>query len=325
MEFSIEDLEDEETIPSVIKINDQYLPLNLGYQNTFELKELVGGGFPELLIYSEDYCQAYCGTKTYIVNIDSEKGFVLSDLGIDVSVISATGKVVYFSGESENEKTFEYQYPKGTNDLYIYEMIFDDEGNCFNKIESLIYDNRTGFTKNKIMKKLPAICAACFVGEMLVSINEFEKKPISELQVGDKILTYDFKLGVNKEAIIEEMIQVNHGHFIDYIFDHETITATPDHPFYLENKGWASSNPESTSNRYKNYSNVAQIEINDEFILINGKIAKLQSINHIYKNCESYTISKLSDGNSFYVNNMLVGTEEIIQNVKFRNKMVKRK
>jgi len=324
-EFSIENLEDEEKIPAVIQINDQYLPLNLGFENTFQVKELVGGALPELLIYSVDYCQAYCGTRTYIVNINAEQGFVLSDLGIDVSVISAKGKVEYYSSESENTETFEYEYSKEANDLYIYNTMLADTFECFNAIIALTYNNRTGYNFNKIMKKLPAVCVACFVGNMSVSINNYEKRPISELKVGDKILTYDFELGKNKEVIIEEMIQVKHGHFIDYVFDHGTITATPDHPFYAQNKGWASSNPESTSNHYKNYSNVAQIAINDEFILNNGEKVKLQSIIHFNKNCDSYTISKLSDGNSFYVNNVLVGTEEIIPNSMIRNNLIKRK
>ena len=310
----ISDDEYEVSFPSLIKVNDQYLTLNLGQEPRFEIKELVGGQFPELLIYSElDNCQAYCGTNTYIVNISLDKGFVLSDLGTDVSVIEPTGKVEYFSSDSETEENFEYQYLNGPNDLYIYNHYGMQEGeNCYNFIEKLNYNEHTGFTKKQIMKKLLVECAACFTGQMEVNLNEIQKKPISELKVGDKVLTFDFEKGQNKEVIIEEMIQVKHIHFITYIFDHDTITATPDHPFYLENKGWASSDPKATTNRYKNYPNVGQIAINDEFTLRNGKKAILRAMNHLNETNESYTISKLSEGTSFYINDVLVGTEEII-------------
>ena len=313
-QWEISDDEYEVSFPSLIKVNDQYLTLNLGTQITFEIKELVGGQFPELLIYSEDHCQTYCGINTYIVNISLDKGFVLSDLGAFVSVIEPTGKVEYFSSDSETLENFEYQYLNGPNDLYIlYHHGIAEEGeNCYNFIEKLNYNEHTGFTKKQIMKKLLVECAACFTGQMEVNLNEIQKKPISELKVGDKVLTFDFEKRQNKEVTIEEMIQVKHIHFITYIFDHDTITATPDHPFYLENKGWASSDPKATTNRYKNYPNVGQIAINDEFTLRNGKKAILRAMNHLNETNESYTISKLSEGTSFYINDVLVGTEEII-------------
>ena len=323
-QWEISEDEDEVSFPSLIKVNDQYLTLNLGPQTTFEIKELVGGQYPELLIYSQDHCQTYCGTNTYIVNISLDKGFVLSDLGIDLSVIDPIGKVEYFSSDSETEENFEYQYLNGPNDLYIYDYfngIVEGE-NCYNFIEKLNYNEQTGFIKKQIMKKLLVECAACFTGQMEVNLNEIQKKPISELKVGDKVLTFDFEKGQNKEVIIEEMIQVKHVHFITYVFDHDTITATPDHPFYLENKGWASSDPKATSNRYKNYPNVGQIAINDEFTLRNGKKATLRAMNHLNETNESYTISKLSEGTSFYINDILVGTEEIMFKDNKKNKII---
>ena len=323
-QWEISDDEYEVSFPSLIKVNDQYLTLNLGQEPRFEIKELVGGQFPELLIYSElDNCQAYCGTNTYIVNISLDKGFVLSDLGTDVSVIEPTGKVEYFSSDSETEENFEYQYLNGPNDLYIYNHYGMQEGdNCYNFIEQLNYNEHTGFTKKQIMKKLHVVCVACFTGQMEVNLNEIQKKPISELKVGDKVLTFDFEKRQNKEVTIEEMIQVKHIHFITYIFDHDTITATPDHPFYLENKGWASSDPKATSNRYKNYPNVGQIAINDEFTLRNGKKATLRAINYLNETNESYTISKLSEGTSFYVNDILVGTEKIMFKDNKKHKII---
>ena len=317
------DDEDAVSFPSLIKVNDQYLTLNLGTQITFEIKELVGGQFPELLIYSQDEVENYHHCNTYIVNISLDKGFVLSDLGAFVSVIEPTGKVEYFSSDSETEENFEYQYLNGPNDLYIYNHYGMQEGdNCYNFIEKLNYNEHTGFTKKQIMKKLLVECAACFTGQMEVNLNDIQKKPISELKVGDKVLTFDFEKGQNKEVIIEEMIQVKHIQFITYVFDHDTITATPDHPFYLENKGWASSDPKATSNRYKNYPNVGQIAINDEFTLRNGKKSTLRAMNYLNETNESYTISKLSEGTSFYVNDILVGTEEIMFKDNKKNKII---
>lgn len=156
-------------------------------------------------------------------------------------------------------------------------------------------------------------CAACFTAEMLVSISETEKTPISWLKKGDKVLTYDFSTEKNKQVTIEEMVRVPHDQFIEYRFDHDTVISTLDHPYYLKKKGWASFDPSATLSRYSNYTEVNQIEDGDIFILQNGKKAKLKSFLIVDAHRQSYTITKLSDGKCFYVNDILVGTEDIIQ------------
>lgn len=153
-------------------------------------------------------------------------------------------------------------------------------------------------------------CPACFTAEMLVSVSETEKTPISWLKKGDQVLTFDFSTNKNKLVTIEGIVRVPHDQFIEYYFDHDTIVSTLDHPYYLKKKGWSSFDPNATVSKYDNYTEVEQIESGDIFIMQNGKKAKLKGFMIIDAQRQSYTITKLSDGKSFYVNDILVGTED---------------
>ncbi len=305
----------QEGAPSVIKINDFYFSLKLGDKNKFIVKELVMGGMPEIILYSESSCQAYCGTETYIINYYADWPFVISHIGNDKEIIEEKGVIEYYDYESETDKKHQYNFSKATDELFIYEAMkwVEDEVECYRVIESMKYSPQEGYYFDKIKWKLKTYCVACFIGDMLVSVNESEKKPISSLKVGDRVLTYDFVSKKNKTTEILEIISVPHDIFIEYHFDHDSITATLDHPFYLSNKGWSSYNPEATSSRYNNYNVVGKIAVGDVFIQANGNKTRLNSYTIIEERRPSYTITKLSEGNCFYVNDILVGVESFDQ------------
>ena len=305
----------DEGAPSIIKINDYYLPIDLGDENSFIVKDLVNGGLPEIILYSSYSCQSECSDETYIINFFEDKPFIISKLGFDIEIIENKGEVEFYDFETETEKTFEYNYPKDVNEFFIYEGMrwIQKEEACYTIIQSITYNISKGYSLGNIKWKMTTICAACFTGDMLVSINDTEKKPISSLKVGDQVLTYDFASRQNNISQIEEIISVPHDVYIEYHFEHDSITATLDHPFYAIGKGWSSFHPEATISRYKNYDSVGRIAIGDVFKLSSGKESRLIGYNTIQETIPSYTITKLSNGNSFYVNDILVGVENFDQ------------
>lgn len=155
-------------------------------------------------------------------------------------------------------------------------------------------------------------CSACFIGNSMVTMKSGIRKEISKLRAGDKVIGYDTKTGVKKETIIEEIISVHHSSLIELFFDHDTITSTKDHPYYVRSKGWCSFNPTATEANYSNYNSVKVIVLGDDFIRSDGSTTKLLAINPIKKGTQiTYTITKLKDGDAFYVNDILVGVEKI--------------
>jgi len=307
----------EHGVRSVIRINNFYLPYTLGIQNTFKIVDLVNGGLPEIILTSDDDCQAYCGTKTFIINLFLESAFKITDFGLDNEIISNKGEITYSESYEDPpvEKVFKYNYVKKPNEFFVREFSYfmPTEDDCAYLIRSILYDEIKGYSKGVIKWKVEVWCPACFTGDMLISLNESEKKPISSLKVGDQVLTYDFEKGINKIARIEGFIKVPHNVYVEYHFDHDSIIATLDHPFYLSTKGWSSLDPKGSVSRYNNYKVVNKIAVGDTFKLSNGKEVSLKSFTVFEEKIPSYTITKLSEGNSFYINDILVGVEDFEQ------------
>jgi hypothetical protein len=58
---------------------------------------------------------------------------------------------------------------------------------------------------------------------------------------------------------------------------------------------------------------VNKITVGDMFKLSNGKEVSLKSFTVFEEKIPSYTITKLSEGNTFYINDILVGVEDFEQ------------
>lgn len=135
-------------------------------------------------------------------------------------------------------------------------------------------------------------------------------KNIEDLKVGDLVAYMDFETKTLKSAKIEKTEKVIHHGLVTYRFESGlTITATQDHPFKVDNKGWASLKPYK-SKQYKGFENINKILIGDFFLTVSGT-EKLVSIDFLEEEQETYTISKLSSGDNFIANGLIVGVEEL--------------
>lgn len=150
----------------------------------------------------------------------------------------------------------------------------------------------------------------CFAKGTEIKLADNTIKNIEDLQVGDLVAYMDFDTKTIKSAEIEKTEKVIHHGLVTYRFESGlTITSTQDHPFKIDNKGWASLKPDK-SNQYKGFENIDKIKIGDFFIAENGT-EKLVSIDYLKGEQETWTISKLSSGDNFIANGLIVGVEEL--------------
>lgn len=150
----------------------------------------------------------------------------------------------------------------------------------------------------------------CFAKGTKIQLADNSIKYIEDLQVGDLVAYMDFDTKTLKSSKIEKTEKVIHHGLVTYRFESGlTITSTQDHPFKIDNKGWASLKPDK-SKQYKGFENIDKIIIGDFFITANGT-EKLVAIDFLEGEQETYTISKLSSGNNFIANGLIVGVEEL--------------
>ena len=149
----------------------------------------------------------------------------------------------------------------------------------------------------------------CFVAGTKILMSDNSTKNIEEIKRGDKILTFNKLTNKKEVATVEETASVKHNNLVTYTFEGgKTITATDDHPF-MTKRGWASMNPSKSVN-YKGFEQICRIKVGDKFVTNSGMLT-LVSTSVSPESHTTYTITKLSDGNSFYANDLLVGVEEM--------------
>ena len=149
----------------------------------------------------------------------------------------------------------------------------------------------------------------CFVASTKILMSDNSTKNIEEIKRGDKILTFNKLTNKKEVATVEETASVKHNNLVTYTFEGgKTITATDDHPF-MTKRGWASMNPSKSVN-YKGFEQICRIKAGDKFVTNSGMLT-LVSTSVSPESHTTYTITKLSDGNSFYANDLLVGVEEM--------------
>ena len=148
----------------------------------------------------------------------------------------------------------------------------------------------------------------CFAANTKISITETTTRNIEEIKKGDHILAYDPDTKETFQAEVLETATAQHGNIVCYTFDDgRHITATDDHPL-LTTHGWASANPAKTA-KYKGFSKISTITDRDEIITDDGTVG-IAAISFPRQKINTYTIVKLSKGNTFFANGLAVGAEE---------------
>ncbi len=150
----------------------------------------------------------------------------------------------------------------------------------------------------------------CFAKGTKIQMAEHLTKNIEDLKVGDLVQYMDSEEGKLKSTKVLQLEKALHCGLVTYQFESGLmVTATKDHPFKVRGKGWVSLKP-NQSKQYKGFGNIDQVAIGDEFISSNGT-QKLVEIKYLEGQQETYTISKLSDGDNFIANGLIVGVEEL--------------
>jgi hypothetical protein len=151
----------------------------------------------------------------------------------------------------------------------------------------------------------------CFIKGSSVRMADGSIKNIEDLKIGDSIAQVDLKTKEISCAKVEKTAKAIHHSLVTYKFESgREITSTQDHPFIIVDKGWASLKP-IQSRQYKGFDKILKISIGDYFITEYGR-DKLVDIILLDGYEETYTISKLSVGDTFIVNGLVVGVEELI-------------
>jgi len=148
----------------------------------------------------------------------------------------------------------------------------------------------------------------CFAKGTQILLADKTTRSIEDLKIGDRIYYLDFASQKLKPTTIERLESVTHHGLVTYQFESGlTITSTQDHPYHIVKKGWASLKPDQSAH-YEGFEAIQKIEVGDLFMTFHGQ-ERLTAITHLPGHQQTFTISKVSTGNNFIANGLVVGVE----------------
>lgn len=151
----------------------------------------------------------------------------------------------------------------------------------------------------------------CFAAGTSILLADKTEKNIELIKKGDSILTFDKQTNQLSPAIVSQLIITRHSNLVKLTFDDREIVVTDDHPFFTDNKEWASVNPVKSNSSYLQDKLVRQLSINDRvFVPSDNKFIQLKNIEQLAGDQLTYTI-EIAGGDSFIANGLLVKTETL--------------
>ncbi|MDJ1471480.1 Hint domain-containing protein [Cytophagaceae bacterium DM2B3-1] len=149
----------------------------------------------------------------------------------------------------------------------------------------------------------------CFAAGTQITMADHSTQAIESIKSGDYVLSFDTNRNTLISAKVTRLITARHTRMTKIAFSDREIIVTEDHPFWVENKQWASVNPERSNDSYLQNQAVQQLAIGDKIWLPQAnKYTTVQEMEIIEESQLSYTI-ELENGDSFIANGMLVKTE----------------
>jgi intein/homing endonuclease len=132
----------------------------------------------------------------------------------------------------------------------------------------------------------------CFVAGTQISMEDGSTKNIEDVQVGEKVLTYNEQSGEQEAGVVGDLKQHEVTSVIRLTLDNENIIiTTEEHPFFIEGKGWVKA---------------GEIEVLDVCKKVDGSESLISTVEKLDETHMVYNLLSVSDNHNFYANGILV-------------------
>ena len=266
-----------ETVSTLVDIYSGLTYTNEMTSISFENGDkVVVGGETRLLVYNQEN-----NTIKYQRVLDIKAGdSILSSTG-DLIAIDAIEMVIF-----EEPQT-------------VYALNLEEEDNFI-----LATKNIHGFS----MSTFFTIAHNCFVAGTKVQMEDGTEKNIEEIIEGEKVISYNEETSTNEVKEVISCRVNNSTKLVKYHFSNQTsITATPEHPFYVDSLKLASLNPESTKQVHSIDKEVEEIKVGDLVYVSNGvSQTAIKEIEVLDVDSTPTYIITVKDNHNFYANSVLV-------------------
>ncbi len=153
---------------------------------------------------------------------------------------------------------------------------------------------------------------SCFLPGTKITLSNGNIKNIEDINVGDKILTYDEKINkFNNQEVLELENPIRNHYYTMFLSDFSSIKLTDEHPIYSKidgEKTWASINPSNTL-KYDDLE-VEKLSIGDRVFTENNDFKMIISLIKTYGKVQTYNLKSISNTHTFFANGILVHNKD---------------
>ena len=151
--------------------------------------------------------------------------------------------------------------------------------------------------------------APCFIAGTKVHIEEKGIINIEDVEVGDKVISYNHDTDTSEYKEVLKVRKQEDKNVVKYVFENGTeLTGTPDHPLFVNGKGYSSYYPKETLE--DSGLAVEQILLGDEVLHIDGYGVVISDIIEIEETHTVYNLEEVEDNHNFFVNQFLAHNRE---------------
>jgi len=145
----------------------------------------------------------------------------------------------------------------------------------------------------------------CFVADTQITMKDGTFKSIQDVKVGDVITSMKNDGSIAPGEVLEITTPVVDTIAV-YTIGNIVLECTPDHPVYIDNKGWCSLDPHATKQNHN--LDVSVITVNDCVVLedIDTSTNIIQHIEIKQQETQTYNLSSVKDYHTYFANGVLV-------------------
>jgi len=146
----------------------------------------------------------------------------------------------------------------------------------------------------------------CFVADTQITMKDGTFKPIQDVKVGDVITSMKNDGSIAPGEVLEITTPVVDTIAV-YKIGNIVLECTPDHPVYIDNKGWCSLDPHATKQNHN--LDVSVVTVNDCVVLEDIDNSTTNTIQHIeikQQETQTYNLSSVKDYHTYFANGVLV-------------------
>jgi hypothetical protein len=154
-----------------------------------------------------------------------------------------------------------------------------------------VNDTYNYFADDLLVHNYSYLVFSCFPAGTSITLADGSYKNIEDIAIGEEVMTYNEKTQLTETGVVGDLKVHDVNNLIDLSFGDIELTTTPEHPFFVKNKGWVMAE---------------NLKVNDICLTDDNTDSMITHIKKYKNKCKVYNLLSVSNNHNFFANKILV-------------------